>query len=116
MHARTAIAADIQGLVVVGYRVRFSRAALENDDGAGRKPAALGEPKESLLAQPLVVRRIEEGEVEGRAVGAGTGPQVGGVAAMDAGAPEQVHGLHVLADRAAGGDVGLDEQAEGRAA
>ena len=73
------------------------------------------ELRQRLLAKPLGVGRVQEHQVEGRAGAGRARSEVGGVAAVDAGAAEQVQRLDIVADGAAGGLVGLDEQAEGGA-
>ena len=72
-----------------------------------------GEVPDIALSPPS---GIEESEVEGLSIAGRLHAQVGGVPAMNAGGAEEAHGLGVVADGAAGIRVGLDEEAEGRAA
>ncbi len=64
--------------------------------------------------EALCVGRVHEDKIEGRAEPGGLGAEVGGRAAVDAGVSEELEGFDIVADAAARGSFGFDEEAEGR--
>ena len=83
---------------------------------SGRDPSALGELFQRRRHKVVGVGRIHEDKVERRAEASGFRSKIGRRAPMNARGAEKLKGLDVVADAAAGGAVGLDEQTEGRAA
>ena len=99
---------------------RFGRGlaggCLGDNERFGQDPAAAAELVERGRYEVVGVRRIHKDQVEGGVEAGGLGAQVGGRAAVDPGVSEELERLDIVADAAAGGAVGFDKEAEGRAA
>ncbi len=89
---------------------RLIGADLKHDQSLWRNPAALAEAFYGALAEAPAVRRVKKNQIEGIAQASRLDAEVGRIAAMDAGGPEEPKRFDIVPDRAPCGGLGLDKK------